>query len=136
MRPSIGCADGPVRVLRVEPRDGATGVFRDTPIVASVLNDPVGQGFVASLSHPLEPSSVTVEAFAVFDEEGLVPGRSALSADGRCVVWRAELLLAPGAAHSVTVTGLRDVRGRTMAPHRSGFVPCDLTFRDLHEMPY
>ena len=123
MRASLAGAGDPVRVLRVEPRDGATGVFRDTPIVAS-------------LSHPLEPSSVTVEAFAVFDEEGLVPGRSALSADGRCVVWRAERLLAPGAAHRVTVTGLRDVRGRTMAPHRSGFVPCDLTFRDLYDMAH
>jgi hypothetical protein len=110
-----------VRVLRVEPYDGATGVFRDTPIVAS-------------LSHALQPSSVTGEAFAVEDENGLVPGRSALSADGRCVVWRAERLLAAGSAHRVTVSGLRDVRGRTMAPHRSAFVPCDLTFRDLYDM--
>ena len=123
MRPSPAAAADPVRVLRVEPRDGATGVFRDTPIVAS-------------LSHPLQPSSVTAEAFAVEDEEGAVPGHPALSADGRCVVWRAERLLVPGAAHRVTVAGLRDVRGRTMAPHRSGFVPCDLTFRDLYDMPY
>jgi len=123
MRALAAAADDPVRVLRIEPRDGATGVFRDTPIVAS-------------LSHALQPSSVTAEAFAVEDEDGAVPGRSALSADGRCVVWRAERLLVPGATHRVTVSGLRDVRGRTMAPHRSGFVPCDLTFRDLHDMAY
>jgi hypothetical protein len=123
LRALLAGGDDPVRVLRVEPRDGATGVFRDTPIVAS-------------LSHPLQPSSVTAEAFAVEDEEGAVPGRSALSADGRCVVWRADRLLVPGAAHRVTVAGLRDVRGRTMAPHQSGFVPCDLTYRELCDMRY
>ena len=123
MRASLAGASDPVRVLRVEPRDGATGVFRDTPIVAS-------------LSHALQPSSVTVEAVAVEDEGGPVPGRSALSADGRCVIWRAERLLVAGVAHRVTVAGLRDLRGRTMAPHRSAFVPCDLTFRDLIDMPY
>jgi Big-like domain-containing protein len=121
VRASLAAADDPVRVLRVEPRDGATGVFRDTPIVAS-------------LSHPLQPSSVTSEAFAVFDEDGAVPGRSALSADGRCVVWQAERLLVPGSRHRVNVSGLRDLRGRTMAPHRSDFVPCDLSFRDLYDM--
>ena len=123
MRPSLAAAAEPMRVLRVEPRDGATGVFRDTPIVAS-------------LSHALQPSSLTTDAVAVEDEAGPVPGRSALSADGRCVIWRSERLLVAGAAHRVTVAGLRDLRGRTMAPHRSAFVPCDLTFRDLCEMPY
>ena len=121
MRGSAVAADDPVRVLRVEPKDGATGVFRDTPIVAS-------------LSHALQPSSVVAEAVCVEDDEGAVPGRSALSADGRCVVWRAERLLVPGAAHRVTVAGLRDLRGRAIAPHQSAFVPCDLTFRDLYDM--
>jgi hypothetical protein len=120
VRPSLAAGDDPVRVLRVDPHDGATGVFRDTPIVAS-------------LSHPLQPSSVTPEAFAVEDEKGAVPGRPSLSADGRCVVWRPERLLDPGVPHRVKVAGLRDVRGRALAPHQSRFVPCDLTFRDVFD---
>ena len=120
MRASHSVGDDPVRILRVDPKDGATGVFRDAPVVAS-------------LSHPLQASSVTTEAFAVEDEGGAVPGRAALSADGRCVVWRAERLLVPGVAHRVKVAGLRDVRGRTMAPHQSGFVPCDLTLSDVFD---
>src|SRR4030095_10182972 len=98
-----GAAD-PVRVLRVEPRDGATGVFRDTPVVAS-------------LSHALQPASLTGEAIAVEDEAGPVPGRSALSADGRCVVWRAERLLVADAAHRAALDGLRAAHRRTIATH-------------------
>jgi len=33
------------------------------------------------------------------------------------------------------LAGLRDLHGRTVAPHRSAFVPCDLTLRDLCDMP-
>jgi hypothetical protein len=121
VRPAPARPDDPVRVVRVEPKDGATGVFRDTPVVAS-------------LSHALQPESVTSDTFAVEDGEGPVPGRPALSADGRCVVWRAERLLVPGTAHRVTVAGLRDMRGRTISPHESEFVPCDLTSRDLCDM--
>lgn len=120
MRAGPSPGDGPVRVLRVDPRDGATGVFRDAPVVAS-------------LSHPMQASSVTAEAFAVEDDGGAVPGRTALSPDGHFVIWRAERLLVPGVAHRVRVAGLRDVRGRTMAPHQSGFVPCDLTLRDVFD---
>jgi Bacterial Ig-like domain len=120
VRPSLSAGDDPVRVLRMDPTDGATGVFCDTPIVAS-------------LSHPLQASSVTAEAFAVEDEAGAVPGEPALTPDGRCVVWRPARLLVPGVAHRVRVAGLRDVRGRTMAPHQSRFVPCDLTFRDVFD---
>ena len=118
MRAASCAADHPLRVLYLDPMDGATGVFRDALVVAS-------------LSHALDAASVTAEAFAVEDEDGTVPGRTVLSPDGRCVVWRAERLLAPGTAHRVTVAGLRDVRGRTVAPHRSRFVPCDLTYRDV-----
>jgi hypothetical protein len=118
VRSSLCGADDPVRVLHVDPMDGATGVFRDALVVAS-------------LSHVLEASSVTAEAFAVEDEEGTVPGRTALTPDGRCLVWHPERLLAPGMAHRVTVAGLKDVRGRTVAPYRSRFVPCDLTYRDV-----
>lgn len=121
MRASLcGGADDPARVLHLDPTDGATGVFRDALVVAA-------------LSHAVEAASVTGEVFAVEDEEGAVPGRAALSPDGRCLIWRAARLLAPGVAHRVTVAGLKDVRGRTMAPHRSRFVPCDLTYRDVFE---
>ena len=120
MRAALCAGDDPLRVLHLDPTDGATGVFRDALVVAS-------------LSHALEAASVTVEAFAVEDQEGTVPGRAALTPDGRCLVWRAERLMVPGMAHRVTVAGLRDVRGRTLAPHRSRFVPCDLTYRDVFD---
>ena len=120
MRASPCAADEPVRVLHVDPMDGATGVFRDALVVAA-------------LSHPVEAGSIAAAVVAVEDEDGSVPGRATLSPDGRCVVWRAERLLVPGVAHRVTVAGLQDARGRTMAPHRSRFVPCDLTYRDVFD---
>lgn len=119
---AAAAADDPVRVVRVDPHDGATGVFRDTPVVAS-------------LSHPLQPSSVTAESFAVEDEAGAVPGRAALSPDGRCLIWRGDRLLLAGVAHRVRLAGLRDTRGRALDPHHSRFVPCALTLGDLDDMP-
>jgi Big-like domain-containing protein len=120
VRAALCAGDDAVRVLHLDPTDGATGVFRDALVVAS-------------LSHVVEASSVTAEAFAVDDEEGAVPGRTSLSADGRCVVWRAARLLAPGVPHRVRIAGLKDRRGRTMAPLQSRFVPCDLTYRDVFD---
>jgi hypothetical protein len=120
VRASLCGADEPVRVLHLDPTDGATGVFRDALVVAA-------------LSHAVEAASVTAEVFAVEDEEGAVPGRAALTADRRCLIWRAARLLVPGVAHRVTVAGLRDVRGRTLVPHRSRFVPCELTYRDVFD---
>jgi hypothetical protein len=120
VRASPSAADDPVRVLHVDPLDGATGVFRDALVVAA-------------LSHPVLAGSIITAVFEVEDAEGSVPGRATLSPDGRCLVWRAERLLAPGVAHRVTVAGLQDARGRTMAPHRSRFVPCDLTYGDVFE---
>ena len=111
-------ADDAVRVLYVDPTDGATGVFRDALVVAS-------------LSHALDGGSITADTFAVEDADGVVPGRSTLSADGRCLVWRGARLLVPGVMHRITVAGLRDLRGRALAPHRSRFIPCDLTYRDV-----
>lgn len=118
MRASSGGNDDPLRVLYMDPADGATGVFRDALVVAS-------------LSHPLEASSVTADRFAVEDEEGCIPGGTTLSPDGRCLVWRAGRLLLPGVAHQVRLDGLKDLRGRTLLPHRSRFVPCDLTYGDV-----
>ena len=120
MRASLCAGDDPVRIVHLDPTDGATGVFRDALVVAS-------------LSHPLEAASVTGDAFAVEDEDGAVPGRVMLSLDRRCLVWRAQRLLVSGVAHRITVAGLKDQRGRTMAPHRSRFVPCDLTYRDVFD---
>jgi len=116
---TLACeADDAARILYVDPTDGATGVFCDALVVAS-------------LSHAVDAGSITPEAFAVEDAEGAVPGRSTLTPDGRCLVWRGNRLLVPGVLHRVTVAGLRDLRGRALAPHRSRFIPCDLTYRDV-----
>jgi hypothetical protein len=110
---------GPAFVLRVDPRDGATGVFRDAAVVAC-------------LSHAAEPASVSAQTFRVEETgAGAVPGRVTLSPDRAVVVWTARRLLTPGVEHVVTADGLRDARGRTVAPHSSRFVPCDLVLADL-----
>jgi hypothetical protein len=110
--------EGPSRVLRVEPGDGATGVFRDTPVVAR-------------LSHPGQPESVTCETFRVLDDEGAVPAKLRLSPDGLVVIWLAQRLLAPGVNHFVVSSGLEDVRGQQVLPHLSRFLPCHLAREDL-----
>jgi hypothetical protein len=112
---------GPAFVIRVDPRDGATGVFRDAPVVAC-------------LSHAADASSVGPETFRVEERGGAaVPGRLALSPDRAVVFWTAGRLLTPGIEHVVTADGLRDARGRTVAPYSSRFVPCDLVLGDLAE---
>jgi hypothetical protein len=110
--------DGPSRVLRIEPSDGATGVFRDTPVVAR-------------LSHPGRPRSVTDETFRVLDGGGVVPAQLRLSPDGLVVIWRAQRLLAPEIHHFVVSSGLEDVRGQQILPHLSRFLPCHLARDDL-----
>jgi len=102
----------------LDPPDGVTGVFRDALIVAS-------------LSHPIDPASLTAESFVVADEDGPVPGHAVASADGRCLVWRPGRPMLPGVGHRVVVAGLLDRRGRAFLTHRSRFVPCDLTYGDV-----
>ena len=51
--------------------------------------------------------------------------------DGRLVIWTAARLLAPGIEHLVTADGLKDRKGREVAPHRSRFVPGALARSDL-----
>lgn len=110
---------GPAVVLRVDPHDGATGVFRDATVVAC-------------LSHPADAASLGPETFRV-EEAGTraVPGRLALSPDRATVIWTARRLLTPGVEHLVTADGLRDTRGQPVGRHCSRFVPCDLVMADL-----
>lgn len=113
-----GPGDGAAWVVRVDPRDGATGVFRDAPVVLSV-------------SHPLDPRTLTDTALTVDDVTGRVPGRARLSPDARVVIWQADRLLWPRLDHTVRASGLRDVSGRQVAAHQSMFVPCGLAWADL-----
>ena len=112
-------APGPASVTKVDPGDGATGVFRDTPVLAR-------------LSHPADAASVHTGSFRVEECGGAeVPGVVLLSPDGRLLIWTAARLLAPGVEHLVTADGLKDQRGREVTPHRSRFMPCALARDDL-----
>lgn len=110
--------EGVTHVLHLDPPDGAGGVFRDTPIVAS-------------FSRPADPRSVSGDTFVVRDEDGPVPGALWTSLDGRVAVWTPSRRLVPGARHSVRLAGLRDNRGRDLAVYESAFVPGDLALGDL-----
>ena len=110
--------DNPARVLRLEPAEGASGIFRDTPVVAL-------------LSHAASRDSLGDHVLVVTDTKGKVPGRVVLSPDGRVLVWQADRLLAAGVTHEVQCAGLRDLRGRELASYHSRFVPCDLSWSDL-----
>jgi hypothetical protein len=111
----------PPRVVRVDPRDGASGVFRDAMVVAR-------------LSHPADGSSVDGESFRVEDGSGPIPARLELSPDGCVLIWRPQRALAPGVEHVVIAAGLRDRRDRELPPYESRFVTCDLSGSDLLEM--
>lgn len=113
--------EGPAWVTRVDPGDGATGVFRDAPVLAC-------------LSHPADAATVHGGSFRVEEPGGIaVPGEVLLSPDGRLLIWTAARLLAPGVEHWVTADGLKDHRGREVAPHRSRFVPCALARSDVSD---
>ena len=104
-------------VVRIDPGDGMAGVFRDDPVVAL-------------LSHPADAASVTGEAFQVADDAGGVAGDVRVSPDARVLVWTARAPLRGEVEHSVSIAGLRDLRGREMATHRSRFRPCRFVARD------
>jgi hypothetical protein len=111
--------EGPAWVTRIDPGDGATGVFRDARVLAC-------------LSHPADAATVHRGSFRVEESGGAeVPGELVLSPDGRLLIWIAARLLMPGVEHLVTADGLRDSRGRQIAPHRSRFVPCALARDDV-----
>jgi Big-like domain-containing protein len=105
-------------VLRVDPAEGARGVFRDAPVVAC-------------FSRPADRRTVSTDTFLVVDEEGVVPGEVWTSLDGRVAVWTPSGLLAPGRVHCVRLAGIRDYRGRDVRVHESAFVPGLLARSDL-----
>lgn len=106
------------RVLHVDPPDGARGVFRDAPVVAS-------------FSRPTDPHTVSPATFLVLDEQGDVPGGVWTSLDGRVAVWTPARLLTAGTLHCVRLAGLRDRHGRELSVYESMFVPGDLALGDL-----
>jgi hypothetical protein len=105
-------------VLRIDPPDGARGVFRDAPVVAS-------------FSRPADARTISPETFLVLDEEGTVPGGVWTSLDGRVAVWTPGRLLSAGALHCVRLAGLRDRQGRALSVHESAFVAGGLALEDL-----
>ena len=110
-------AEGSPVVSRIDPPNGATGVFRDALVVAS-------------LTHPADPSTVSSCTFRVEDEACMVPGRLMVSPDGRALIWRGRRLLRPNREHRVILSGLRDVHGREVAGHTGWFMSCDLFWID------
>jgi hypothetical protein len=108
-------SDDPTRVLRVDPRDGASGVFRDSPVVVR-------------LSRPADPESLSSATFRVEGPRGAVPGRLGCSPDRECLIWTGEELFASDALHFVVVRGLHDHRGQEVVPHVSRFVCCDVVW--------
>jgi hypothetical protein len=112
--------EGDAFVAHVEPEDGTAGVFRDAVVLAR-------------LSHPIDPRSLCGQTFQVCDPAGSVPSHLELSPDGCVLICRPDRLLHPCVEHEVRADGLRDHKGRPVAPHRSRFVPGTLAFRDLLE---
>jgi hypothetical protein len=108
---------GPTYVTRVDPADGASGVFRDACVMLK-------------LSAPADPATLSGDTFRIEDPDGAVPARLRISPDRLVLIWTAERLLAPGVAHVVHSSGLRDTRGQEVAPHESCFIPCDLISSD------
>lgn len=110
----------PPAVVYVNPGDGATGVFCDSPVAVR-------------LSTPLDPRSLNASTLRVQEVEGPVPGRLALCGDARLIVFHPDRWLRPHVIHFVIVAGLLDRRGRSVRPHCSRFIPCGLGHHDLFE---
>jgi hypothetical protein len=110
--------DGPTSVLRIDPRDGAVCVFRDTPVVAY-------------FSRPLDPAGVSAQTFRVLDDQGAVSGHVRLSPDACVLMWKPDGPLAANVHHFVISSGLRDTRSREVSAHLSRFLTCDLMLRDI-----
>ena len=122
LRPVTRAESRPSWVVRVEPPDGAAGVFRDAPVLIRV-------------SQPLDRRSLDAETVTVTDAFGAVPGRAELSVDLQVVIWRPELSFLPCLEHRVEVCGLRDLGGGEVRPHISRFYPGGLSSHDLPRPP-
>lgn len=110
--------DGPCWLLRVDPRDGAACVFRDAPVVAH-------------FSRAVDPASVSAATFRVWGEQGPIPGAFCLSPDACVLIWEAGRPFQAHVHHFVTISRLRDARGREVSSHLSRFLTCDLMRHDL-----
>jgi hypothetical protein len=108
---------GPTYITRIDPADGADGVFRDACVLAK-------------LSAPADPTTLSTHTFRIEDPDGIVPARLHISPDRLVLIWAADRLLVPGVAHVVLSSGLRDAHGQEVVPHQSAFIPCDLISTD------
>jgi hypothetical protein len=119
LRPVTGPQAGGAYVVRVEPPDGAAGVFRDGPVLVRV-------------SQPLDRRSLSGDTVSVVDAFGAIPARIELSVDAHVVIWRPERSLLPCLEHRLEVRGLRDRSGSEVPAHVSRFFPGGLS---SHELP-
>jgi hypothetical protein len=108
----------PIRVLRVDPLDGAMGVLRDAPVLAR-FDRPIGE------------ERLTPESFRVRDASGEVPARLRLSPDGRVAIWLAERRLRDCCEHEVTICVPCADREAEVAGYRGWFTTGTLTREDL-----
>src|SRR5262249_16460285 len=117
-RAAARAAERPAAVAAGDPGAGATGGFADSPVTAR----PSG---------PADPRRLDSRTLRVQEANGPVPGRLALWGDACVVVFQPDRVLRPHVIHFVIVSGLLDRAGRSVRPHCSRFVPCDLTVDDL-----
>jgi hypothetical protein len=99
----------PPTVTAISPEDGATGV--PTNVLLDVL-----------MSEPIDPSFVSPATVALTRNGTPVPGSFSFADGNRRIRFLPIPPLQPGAAHVLTLTGLRDVTGNLLpAPVMVGF---------------
>jgi len=113
-----GDGDGPTRVARTDPADGALAVLRDSPVVVR-------------FTRPLDRRSIESARVEVGDSQGPLPGRVRLSPDARVLIWLSESPFRPAAGHSLRLDGLSDERGEPVEAWTSVFATGRLTRDDL-----
>ncbi len=105
----------PLGVVSVSPADGAGNVALSAAVTLR-------------FSKPLDPASVTADRVVLTGPAGTVPGSLAVSAGGAVVTLRPSAALAANQAYTVTVVGLADQAGATLAgPFTSRFTSLDTT---------